>query len=106
MQGTIYNDFPAFGCDWARVGTESDQIQVVLLSGGGGATKSGIKNQIQVCKPSIGTDGKPALTELSSFGTGDLVASSVAFSRDDAPVAASVDEYDEETVDVGKGRRK
>ena len=106
MQGTIYNNFPAFGCDWARVGPESAPIQVVLLSGGGGATKSGIKNQIQLCRPGIGADGKASLDELSSFRTGDLVPSSVVFSRDGALVVASVDEYEETKVDDGKGGEK
>ena len=101
MNGPIFQDFPVFGCDWSRraFGKDETPTSIVLLAGGGGATKSGIKNQILLGTPSADAQGKPTIDTLSVFETDDLVASFVAFSSDARYVCASVDQYDERILE-------
>ncbi len=59
---------PSFDLNWMTVkGLDNESAGVLLIPGGGGSTKSGVKNQIQL----ISDDFNSAITFFDSFETDD-----------------------------------
>ena len=65
---TTYLSVPIFDLDWLTVPIENDNdYNGLLLSGGGGSTKSGVKNQIQIMREiSKGGDKYEAVQQLET----------------------------------------
>jgi len=86
----LYLKSPSFDLAWIQIPSKEGDDSFVLIPGGGGSTKSGVRNIIQVARDSSVLG---ALDFLNCFDTGDLLCNciSTGIIQDSAVVCAAFD---------------